>query len=742
MNGPTVDQSSPHSQSAESILKAALDYATVRGWFVFPAPPGQKKSYKSAEHSNGNKWGMTKDANGIRQDWKRWPDANVGIVTGQVNGLFVVEADTPQGHGVDGIASLEQLEVKHSKLPDTLMAESPSGSVHYYFKHPGNLKIKNSDSKIAPGVDVRGDGGMVIAPPSIRADGKYRWINNSEIADAPTWLIDLAKEQKRSHDEGPGTDKRSDLPNIDEVRAALAAIPNDENTNWEDWNRIGMAAFVATGGSPEGLSAFAKWSSKNKKYNAANTQEKWNGYFGSPPDSLTGKTLFWEADKADPNWRTTIGHGFSDADLAEIRRLAGLSKVEYDRQRKEAAKRLNMRVSTLDGFVEGLRPRADNETQTRGMPLDLVEPEPWTEPVEGSKLIAEIKETIRKYVALHDHQATAVGLFILHAHASDAAEHFPRLHVASPVPRCGKTTLLDTIKPMVPKPVSTESISTSALFRVIEMAQPTLLIDEVDSFLNDNEDMRGLLNAGHKRGGCAIINVPVGDDWEPRGFRVATSTVIAGIGRISGTLEDRSITINLKRRKREEKIERLRSNRTGHLTELCRKAARWVSDHVVTLGDADPNLPNELNDREQDNWRPLIAIADNISTETGNEAREAAKAISKDNLVEDDGAGTMVLADIVDIFESNNSAELTGVQLVHELVELPDRPWREWRRGQPMTTTSLAKLLKPFGIRPKPVWDGHLKKTVKKYQAMPIREARDRYVDHHEKATDAEEEPF
>ena len=142
------------------MLEAALCYA-ARGWFVFPVPPGEKKSHKSAEHSGGRKWGKTSDPAEIERDWQRWPDANVGIATGPESGFFVVEADTKEGHEVDGIASLARLETQHGQMPKTLMAENPSGSLHFYFKYPtDSSKITNSASKIAPGIDVRGDGGM------------------------------------------------------------------------------------------------------------------------------------------------------------------------------------------------------------------------------------------------------------------------------------------------------------------------------------------------------------------------------------------------------------------------------------------------------------------------------------------------------------------------------------------------------------------------------------------------------
>jgi hypothetical protein len=182
--GPTPNQ---------PMVDHAIHIASL-GWPVFPAPPGEKKSYKSAEHSNGRPWGATTDAVEIRRDFKWWPKANLGIVMGAISGVFVIEADTKEGHDVDGIASLAELENKHGALPNTLQAISPSGSVHYYFNHPGaDFKIKNSASGVAPGVDVRGDGGMVIAPPSVKpGKGVYAWRNElTPVADPPQWLLDI-----------------------------------------------------------------------------------------------------------------------------------------------------------------------------------------------------------------------------------------------------------------------------------------------------------------------------------------------------------------------------------------------------------------------------------------------------------------------------------------------------------------------------------------------------------------------
>ena len=142
-------------------------------------------------------------------------------------------------------------------------------------------------------------------------------------------------------------------------------------------------------------------------------------------------------------------------------------------------------------------------------------------------MLNEVAEAISKYVALPDGAADAIALWIVHAHAINAFSHTPRLNIQSPEKQCGKTTLRDVLATLVPKPLLTENLSTAVLFRVVDKYQPTLLADECDSWIHNNEDLRSLLNSGHKRGGQALRCV--GDDFEPRAFNVFAPVVLAGI---------------------------------------------------------------------------------------------------------------------------------------------------------------------------------------------------------------------
>ena len=290
LNNAAVAPTPPHA------LAHALTYA-ARGYHVFPVPPGQKKSYKSSKFSEGRQWGATTDAKEVRRDFERWPEANVGIVTGPKSNIFVVECDTPEGHNVDGIASLAMIVAKHGALPDTLMAESPSGSLHHYFKYSEGVRIINSASKIASGIDVRGDGGMVVAPPSVKPGvGSYRWMNDYAIADAPDWLITLCQEEPTTQSLGSGPLQKVDQA---EVVAALAVTPSDDEPVWF---QIGCALAKELGDA--GLPIFIEWSEKSDKYAARECEKKWDHC--KTITSYNVGTIFHYANEALPSWRTAF----------------------------------------------------------------------------------------------------------------------------------------------------------------------------------------------------------------------------------------------------------------------------------------------------------------------------------------------------------------------------------------------------------------------------------------------------
>jgi hypothetical protein len=177
------------------LLEKAIGYAK-RGWRVFPCKPEDKTPLV--------KWRdqATVDQEAIRNWWKKYPGANIGVVTGAISGIVVVDVD-----GNEGMAIWEQLVAAHGFFTETPTAMTGGGGEHYYFAHPGGT-FRNTAAKIGEHIDTRGDGGYVVAPPSLHPNGnRYRWMNGSDQltpAEMPSWLIDLlAFEEAEQPSEAP-----------------------------------------------------------------------------------------------------------------------------------------------------------------------------------------------------------------------------------------------------------------------------------------------------------------------------------------------------------------------------------------------------------------------------------------------------------------------------------------------------------------------------------------------------------
>jgi putative DNA primase/helicase len=344
--------------------------------------------------------------------------------------------------------------------------------------------------------------------------------------------------------------------------------------------------------------------------------------------------------------------------------------------------------------------RANSEKQNlQGKSLSLKDPEPWPDPVDGADLLNQTVNAINLYMVMEEGCPEAIALWVLHAHAYNAFAHSPRLAITSPEKQCGKTTLLDILTSIVPRPMPTANTTPAAIFRSIEHFHPTLLIDEADTFLHKSDDLRGILNSGHRKA-TGYVTRTVGDNHEPRIFLTFTPTAIAMIGELPETLADRSISIRLRRRMPHEKILSFRSGRSPELDDLCRKATRWTVDHYDTLSKADPVMPGGLYNRNADNWAPLLAIADEIGGIWPQKAREIALALVK-HKDDDPSPSIMLLSDIRTIFNACGVDRIHSGKLLQELKKLDGKPWQEDENGRELSPNKLSLLLKPFGLATK-----------------------------------------
>lgn len=401
-------------------------------------------------------------------------------------------------------------------------------------------------------------------------------------------------------------------------------------------------------------------------------------------------------------------------DLAEVESLLralpdclkGADSLAMELAKERAAKALKGKVRAPVSMISAAltsNDSTDKEDNLQGRAVVLSDPEPWPDPVDGAELLDSVARALGRFVAMPEGAATAVSLWIVHAHSLDAWFLSAILALVSPVKRCGKTTLLQVIGALVPRPLHASNITPAVVFRAVEKFAPTLLVDEADTFLRANDELRGVLNSGHTKSTAFVVRTD-GDDYEPRLFSTWCAKAVALIGKLPDTLEDRSITISMRRRAPEEQIERLRLDRLEGLEEIRSRGARWAADNEDVLRELDPEMPVELDDRAADNWRPLLAIADLAKGGWPEKARRAARLLSGSEEGEDSSIRVQLLCDIQDSFDERGVDRVFSDVLLGDLHKLQDRPWGEWGRSRKaMTRHALARMLKPFDVRPREV---------------------------------------
>jgi hypothetical protein len=222
--------------------------------------------------------------------------------------------------------------------------------------------------------------------------------------------------------------------------------------------------------------------------------------------------------------------------------MAKLPPVEYEQKRKSVAERLDIRVGKLDDLVEERRGGSRKGKDESG--IILQEPEPWPTAVNGAELLDAVSAVFERYVVLPAGAAPMLALWVLHTYLLDAADASPIVAILSPEKQCGKTVVLELLTAIAYRALPTSNITAAALFRTIEEFKPTLLIDEGDTFLRDNDELRGILNSGHRRQTAVIIRT-VGDDHKAKHFSTWCPKAIAAIGKLPGTIADRSIVVTI-----------------------------------------------------------------------------------------------------------------------------------------------------------------------------------------------------
>jgi putative DNA primase/helicase len=378
-------------------------------------------------------------------------------------------------------------------------------------------------------------------------------------------------------------------------------------------------------------------------------------------------------------------------DLEIIQELAKLSKIAYDRVRVPSAKGLDVRPATLDKLVRDYQKDNQPEGSTPFITI-----EPYHDSISPPELLDEVAAQIERFIVCQEETVTAATLWIAMTWFIDVIQVAPIAVITAPEKRCGKSQLLFLLSRLVFRPIAASNITSAALFRSIDLWHPTLLIDEADTFMRENEEMRGLLNCGHTPDSAKIVRT-VGEDFTPKTFNLWGAKAIAGIGKQSDTIMDRAIPLKLRRKKPEEHVGRLRHAESGYFVEIASRLARFAQDYSEEIRNARPNLPSQLNDRAQDNWEPLLAIAEIAGKRWLRRAMHAAHILSSDN-DQSPSIGVALLTDIQAVIETMKVDRISTADLITALCNDQEKPWSTFFRGTPITPRQLANRLREFGI--------------------------------------------
>jgi hypothetical protein len=384
-----------------------------------------------------------------------------------------------------------------------------------------------------------------------------------------------------------------------------------------------------------------------------------------------------------------------------VAQLRGLAEIKYELSRASAAKELGISVGILDKLVKQAR-RAAGESAGGVVFADVAS---WDADIDSAALLDEICGTIRRFVVCEPEVPVAVALWIAFTWLIDRVEVAPLLLITAPEKRCGKSQLLSLVGFLSFRPLPASNISSAAVFRVVEAHSPTLLLDEADTFMKENEELRGVVNSGHTRQSAFVIRT-VGDEHEPKRFSTWGAKAIAGIGRLPETTIDRAVVVELKRKLPSEKTDRLRHADRGQFERLCRMLARFAADNGAAIEAARPDLPEALNDRAQDNWEPLLAIADHVGGHWPKTARAAAlklSGVSREAM----SSSAELLSDISAVFHATEDERISTADLLRALVGKEESPWATYHMGKPMTARNLAKRLGEYSIKSMNVRFGH-----------------------------------
>ena len=386
-----------------------------------------------------------------------------------------------------------------------------------------------------------------------------------------------------------------------------------------------------------------------------------------------------------------------ETDEAFIKRLAGMSALERARQSKGASERLGITVGQLNGIVKAEQAKHANKGEA-GTSMLFADVEPFDAPVDGAEVLNEVYDALRAHVIADIETLHAATLWVCMTWLVDCCTVLPLAVITAPEKGCGKTTLLTAMGRMVCKPLSSSSISPAALFRTIEAHQPTLLLDETDATFKANEELRGIVNSGHTRDNAFVMRT-VGEEFEPKMFSTWCAKALSGIGHMPETIESRAIILKMRRKVKGESVRNIRHTPAATFDGIKRRLARWSIDNAGAFSQLAP-IMDGMNNRDADNYEPLLAIAMLAGDEWVKRIKIAARVLTAtDN--DNRSIGVELLDACRTVFGKNQTPRIHSGVLLSEILQDEESPFLHYNRGAPYTLKQMSKKLADYGIRSK-----------------------------------------
>ena len=393
----------------------------------------------------------------------------------------------------------------------------------------------------------------------------------------------------------------------------------------------------------------------------------------------------------------------SETDKQTIERMAKLSLLEYARQSKDASEKLGITPSQLKQVVADFK---KTQEPTTDKPPLIETVEPWDSPVNGSQVLNEVLAQLQAHVIAPVETLHTASLWVCMTWLSDVATVLPVALITAPEKNCGKSTLLNAMAKMSKSALITSNMTSAVLFRLIDKHAPSLFIDEVDTFLRDNLELGGILNSGHTKDLAYVMRCE-GDNFEPVRFSTWCPKALSGISasNISGTLSSRSIILNMRRKQAGESAQNIRHTAPEIFTDIKRKLARWADDNAGAFSQLHPVIDG-LNNREQDNYEPLLAIAMLAGGEWVQHLERACN-VSRQNNEESKSIGVELLEACKQIFEINHVDKIRSTALLEHLLKDDEAIFATYNRGAPIKLRQVTKRLGDYGIKSKPLRFGY-----------------------------------